>query len=277
MRALAPHQGKSGFEAYGRISLTAQAERFGHRAEALGHWYDVCAVRPREPEPHRIAILSNDFVDRNCTEKALHDSERHAQSLVAELQHRVRNTLAVVRSIARRTAERSATTDEMISHFEGRLNAFSRVQSIVTRSPGAGVDLKGIVEDELLAVATREGRQLSIKGPEVFLKPRAAESVSLAVHELATNAVKYGALSAQNGRVRVAWERRNHARPEQLQLEWLESGLDREPRADREGFGHEMLLRTLPCDLAAETSIEFTQDGLRFTMILALGPEILAE
>jgi two-component system CheB/CheR fusion protein len=165
----------------------------------------------------------------------------------------------------------------MISHFEGRLNAFSRVQSAVTRSSGGAVDVKSLIEDELLAVAVRKGKQLKVDGPELCLKSKAAESLSLAIHELATNAVKYGALSALNGSLSVHWERIDEPEAARLHLEWLERGLDTEPRRDREGFGHEMLLRTLPYDLAAETSIEFTSDGMRFIMDLPLGPEILAE
>lgn len=208
---------------------------------------------------------------------ALRTSERDAQTLLAELQHRVRNTLAVVRSIARRTAERSPNVDEMISHFEGRLNAFARVQSAVTRTLDAGVDIKAIVEDELLAVAAREGKQLRIRGPEVCLRPKAAESISLAVHELATNAVKYGALSVPKGRIRITWDRIPDHAAEELRLEWVEAGLDARPQPTREGFGHEMLLRTLPYDLQAKTRIEFTNDGIRFSMRMPLRPDVLAE
>jgi two-component system, chemotaxis family, CheB/CheR fusion protein len=193
--------------------------------------------------------------------------------LLAELQHRVRNTLAVVRSIARRTAQRSENVDDMLSHFESRLNAFSRVQAAVSRSPGQGVELRQIVDDELMAVATREGTQLRIKGPEFSLKARIAESMSLAIHELATNAVKYGALSADEGRIRVSWKLIRNGAGDELQFEWIETGLDSEPSASHEGFGHEMLLRSLPYDIGAETSIEFKRDGMRFSMNMPVGPD----
>lgn len=215
--------------------------------------------------------------DDSEEKKALRQSERHARNLVAELQHRVRNTLAVVRSIARRTAERSESVEDMIAHFDGRLNAFSRVQAAIGRAPNGGINLKGLIDDELVTVAVREGGQFRATGPEIALTLRAAESLSLAIHELATNAVKYGALSTDNGRVKIKWDCVGGDGQDRLEFEWLETGLDEPPRATHEGFGHELLLRSLPYDLDAETDIEFTDDGLRFTMGMPLGPDVRAE
>jgi PAS domain S-box-containing protein len=199
---------------------------------------------------------------------------RHQQTLLAELQHRVRNTLAVVRSIARRTAETSESVEEMAAHLQGRLDAFSRVQAVVTRNPEAGVDLGGLVEDELLAHVAREGERLKIEGETISLKPRPAESLSLAIHELATNAVKYGALSSGDGRIAVSWTRAEAA--ERLRLVWEESGVDMSAsRPEQEGFGLELLQRTLPYDLRAETKVEFRSEGLRFTLDMPAKPNIM--
>ena len=164
-----------------------------------------------------------------------------------------------------------------MSHFEGRLNAFSRVQAGVTRSATGTVELKSLVEDELLALATRQGEHLRIEGPNVGLTPRAAESMSLAIHELATNAVKYGALTVPDGRIRVSWRyAQDESVGDVLAFDWRESGLDAAPTMTREGFGHELLLRSLPYDLGAKTEITFEDDGLRFTMALPLSPEVMA-
>ncbi len=203
---------------------------------------------------------------------------RHQQTLLAELQHRVRNTLGVVRSITRRTAETSENVEAMAMHLEGRLGAFSRVQTLVTRHPDAGVDLTGLIEDELLAHAAREGEGLRIQGPDISLKPRAAETVSLAIHELATNAVKYGALGAEHGRIQVRWQRSMRDGSEWLQLVWEENGLELPPNMpERQGFGLELLTRTLPYDLRGTTEVEFRREGLRFSMALPLGPDVLSE
>lgn len=193
----------------------------------------------------------------------LRDLQQRQQLLLAELQHRVRNTLGIITSIARRTAESSGSLDEMAAHLEGRIEAFSRVQAAVTRDPAGAVELTSLIENELLAHAARDGRQLKIRGPQLMLRPRAAESISLAVHELATNAVKHGALSAVKGRIDVSWR----VTDDMFQLSWKESGLGQEVRLPtREGFGLAMLLQSLPYDLDAETKAGFEPDGLRFTL-----------
>jgi PAS domain S-box-containing protein len=200
-------------------------------------------------------------------------AQEHERMLLGELQHRVRNTLGVIRSIGRRTAERSETVEDMWSHLEGRIDAFSRVQSVVTRNPEVGLDLKGLIEDELRAHAAREGERVRLAGPDLLLKPRAAETLSLAIHELATNAVKYGALSAATGMLSVTW-RRELGR---LELAWEEGGLDGlNLTPSRRGFGMELLQRSLPYELDAETRIEFRPQGLRFTLSVPLGPTVLA-
>lgn len=240
-------------------------------------WTSVAAVplRAADDQVAGAVCFIQDIDDAKRATEALQDSESHAQILLAELQHRVRNTLAVVRSIARRTAESSPESSDFMSHFEGRLNAFSRVQAVVTRSPGGSVELKSLVEDELLTLAAQQGENLRIHGPLVCLTSRAAESMSLAVHELATNAVKYGALSAPNGRIDIGW----HCVPGDdvnvLKFEWREHGLETAPTAEREGFGHELLLRSLAYDLGATTGISFEQDGLRFMMTLPLTSDIV--
>lgn len=200
-------------------------------------------------------------------------AQEHERMLLGELQHRVRNTLGVIRSIGRRTAEQSETVEEMWSHLEGRIDAFSRVQSVVTRNPETGLDLKSLIEDELRAHAAREGERVRLAGPDLLLKPRAAETLSLAIHELATNAVKYGALSAAAGMLAVTWARDEG----RLRLRWEESGLRNLPaNPARQGFGLELLERTLPYELDAESAIEFRPQGLRFTLSMPLGSNLSA-
>jgi two-component system CheB/CheR fusion protein len=111
----------------------------------------------------------------------------------------------------------------------------------------------------------------------VSLKPRAAESISLAVHELATNAVKYGALSAPDGRLDIIWERAKPEGVEVLNLVWEENGVRLTGAVpERRGFGLELLQRTLPYDLRAATDVAFRPEGLRFTMNVPLGPHVAA-
>ena len=203
-------------------------------------------------------------------QEALRESERHAQNLLAELQHRVRNSLAVVRTIARRTAENSDDVDEMLSHFQGRLDAFARVQAKLTRSAEALVGLRSLVDDELMAHAARAGGQVRIEGAEVTLEPKPAERLSLAIHELATNAVKHGALGRDGGTLAIAWKRAKGANARTLRFSWQESGVEIQHKPTREGFGMDLLLRSLPYDLHAETKVDFGPDGLRFELKMPL-------
>jgi two-component system CheB/CheR fusion protein len=233
----------------------------------------IARVHPYRSVDNFIAGAVLTFLDVTSTvraESALRQSEARLRVLLAELQHRVRNTLALVKSITSRTANTSSSVDEMAAHLAGRLDAFARVQSAVTRNPDAGVDLKGLIADELLAHAAHEGDELMLDGPDVALKPKAAESISLAVHELTTNAVKHGALTNGNGRIRVGWKFNGDGTA--LHFEWVEQGLDgdapREP--SRQGFGMELLTRILPYDLDAKTNVEFDDGGLRFAMELPL-------
>jgi len=232
----------------------------------------IARVLPYRSVDNFIAGAVITFVDVTSTvkaESALRDSEARLRTLLAELQHRVRNTLAVVKSITRRTADSSGSVEEMASHLSGRLDAFARVQSAVTRNPDRGIDLKALIADELLAHAAHEGEQVKIKGPDVALRPKAAETISLALHELTTNAVKHGALINSGGRININWKMNGNGTA--MEFNWAESQPDGNlPEATRNGFGMELLTRILPYDLNASTKVEFAQNGLRFTMDLPL-------
>jgi two-component system CheB/CheR fusion protein len=230
----------------------------------------IARVHPYRSVDNFIAGAVLTFIDVTSTvraEAALRESEARLRTLLAELQHRVRNTLALVKSITNRTAESSETVEEMAAHLSGRLDAFARVQSAVTRNPAAGVGIMPLISDELLAHAAHEGEQLVMKGPDVALRPKAAESFSLALHELATNAVKHGALTAKGGRISVHWRLEDGEEPA-LHFEWLEHGLEDVPQPTRRGFGIELLTRFLPYDLGAKTEVEFKPTGLKFMMQL---------
>lgn len=275
VEALHPDDRKASMDAWEEAEQRGEyyiEHRIRNGATGEYRWHQTRAIPSRDESGRLLEWLgtSNDVEE-------LRQLYRHQQTLLAELQHRVRNTLGVVRSIARRTAETSENVQEMAMHLEGRLGAFSRVQTLVTRNADAGVDLTGLIEDELLAHAAREGDGLRIEGPDISLKARPAETMSLAIHELATNAVKYGALSAQYGRIDIHWERSMLDGAEGLQLVWEENGLDLPAgQPERQGFGLELLTRTLPYDLRAKTEVEFRREGLRFSMAVPLGPDILA-
>src|SRR5579864_8083319 len=160
----------------------------------------IVRILPYRSIDNFIAGVVITFIDVTAITRA----EERQRLLLAELQHRVRNTLGVVRSIARRSAETSGSVEDYAAHLDGRLNAFARTQALVTRNPESGVDLEFLVAEELMAYNARDGEQLRMSGPAVRLQPKPAETFALAIHELATNAVKYGALSQPAGRVEIA-------------------------------------------------------------------------
>ncbi len=187
-------------------------------------------------------------------------------TLRATLHHRVRNTLSLIRSIARRTAENSETVEDYRNHFDGRIAAFARAQSHIMRTGDQGVDLEVLVADEMLA--TRAGSRVTYAGPEVRLPARIAEQIGIALHELAINAVQFGALSGSAGTVRIAWDR-DRLDPELLRIDWQETVPERGIRApETEGFGLELLTRSLHYELDAEVVLDFLDTGVRCTIAL---------
>ncbi len=226
----------------------------------------IVRILPYRSIDNFIAGVVITFIDVTAITRA----EERQRLLLAELQHRVRNTLGVVRSIARRSAETSSTVEEYASHLDGRLNAFARTQALVTRDPEGGVDLEYLVIEELLAYNAREGEQMRVSGPRVRFQPKAAETFALAIHELATNALKYGALSQPSGRIEVTWRVDESIEPAELVFEWRERGGPPVPPRPRKGFGTELLERTLAFELKGQTTMVFNPAGLQCTIAIPL-------
>ncbi|MDA9426007.1 MULTISPECIES: CheR family methyltransferase [Bradyrhizobium] len=226
----------------------------------------IVRILPYRSIDNFIAGVVITFIDVTAITRA----EERQRLLLAELQHRVRNTLGVVRSIARRSAESSSTVAEYAAHLDGRLNAFARTQALVTRDPEGGVDLEYLVVEELLAYNAREGEQMRVSGPAVRFQPKAAETFALAIHELATNALKYGALGQPAGRLEISWRIDEAAAPPQLLFEWRERGGPQVTPPPRKGFGTELLERTLAFELKGQTTISFNAPGIHCLIAIPL-------
>lgn len=195
------------------------------------------------------------------------------QVLLRELQHRVRNILAVVRSLAQRTGNASDSVEAYSRMLEGRINAMARTHSMLTSAPEASVDLHSLIKSELQAPGgDRSDNKLSISGPRVMLSGKAAGSLTMAVHELATNAVKYGALSVLNGHVYVSWEIKDDRDPRML-LTWRETNVKVSPPS-RRGFGSELLEKVVPYDFGGTGRMEFKPGGLTCVLDLPLSREM---
>jgi two-component system, chemotaxis family, CheB/CheR fusion protein len=204
-------------------------------------------------------------------------AEDRQQLLLAEVQHRVKNILAVVRSLTHRTAESAGSLEDFTAHFDGRLSAMGRTQNILARTAEGGVDLAELVHEELVGHGAHYSDQVDVQGPEVRLKAKPAETLSLAIHELATNAVKYGALSTRSGHITISWYVAA-AGSRRLTLEWQEDGvpvMNQEPL--RSGFGRDLIERGLPYELKANTALEFRQGGIRCVIEVPLNDRIVVQ
>lgn len=201
--------------------------------------------------------------------------QERQQILLAELQHRVRNTLAVVRSIARRSAETSDSVEEYASHLEGRISALARAQSALTRSADSAIDLQNLVLDELAAQGTRSRNNVVLNGPDITLAGKAAETLSLAFHELATNSLKYGALSSSEGHIEVEWVVEPNGDSSQLNIRWQEkAGENGSERPTRRGFGSELIERMVPYELGGSAALRVDGDATVCSFSIPLSNDV---
>ncbi|HEY6965381.1 MAG TPA: sensor histidine kinase, partial [Erythrobacter sp.] len=186
--------------------------------------------------------------------------EEWQKLLVAELQHRVRNLIGMVRSVARLSAPSHRHVDEYVDHLIGRLQAMGRTQSTLTRSPGRSVDLSELVREELLVHAVQDDK-CHVDGPEVALSPHAAEIVTLAIHELATNSIKYGALG-DTGHIRIVWTRSRKDGKPWVSLRWQETAPVRKTKQTRKGFGRKLIEERVPYELQGEGRFALHDTGV---------------
>ena len=194
-------------------------------------------------------------IGRDVTERRRADERQRL--LVNELNHRVKNTLALVQGLALQSFREGRDSAEARTAFQERLTALAAAHDLLTRESWEGATLGHLVEEGLghiNAVRTR----VRMKGPDVTLAPKAAVSLSMALHELATNAAKYGALSTPEGEVSLRWQAEDGC----LCLEWRERGGPPVSPPGRRGFGLRMIERALAADLAGGVSVEFAPDGL---------------
>lgn len=201
-------------------------------------------------------------VVRDATERKR--AEERSRLLIAELSHRVKNTLATVRSIVAQTLRTSATPEAFRDALDARLAALSHTHELLSRSEWRGASLRESVDAELGPHLGSGDPRVTLEGEDVLLGPRAALSIRMALHELATNAAKHGALSVATGRLSVTWD----VLPREdggtrLRLRWSESGGPSVRPPDRRGFGSRLIERGVAHELGGEARLEFDPSGVR--------------
>ncbi len=180
---------------------------------------------------------------------------------MAELDHRVKNTLALVNSIVAHTLD-GRSPEQFAAAVQGRLKALGDAHRLLSQSHWQGADLASILREQLVPFRGRRLRNVMLEGPEVRLESGAALTLSMVVHELATNAAKYGALSVPEGALEVAWRLEDSATPS-LSLEWRENGGPPVQAPERRGFGSTLIERAVSYELGGSARIEYAAKGAR--------------
>jgi PAS domain S-box-containing protein len=197
-------------------------------------------------------------------------AEEHQKVLIDELNHRVKNTLATVQSIAIQTIRTSPDLETFSETFEARLLALSKAHELLTRQAWTGVNLHDIICQELEPYNDGSTKRVRLEGADLTLEPRVGLALSLVLHELTTNAAKYGALSIEQGLVTVRWSASDSNTSDVLRIDWIESGGPRVTSPAKRSFGTRLIERTMTKDLQGMATLDFDPAGLRCTLELPL-------
>ena len=178
--------------------------------------------------------------------------------------------LTTVRAVARRTRARSESLDEFARSFDDRLAAIARTHALLSRTEASAVAMRELLAQELSAHGAVEGENLSQHGPRLLISAKQAQFLSMAFHELATTAVKHGALSADTGRIDVSWETEASSAENQLRIRWRETGVTIEREPTRRGFGSDILERSIPNLLHGSFERTVHPNGIECLIVLPL-------
>jgi PAS domain S-box-containing protein len=220
-------------------------------------WYDL-HIEPLRDMAGAIVGLSCAAVD--ITERK--EGEAHLRLLMRELTHRSKNLLAVIQAMARQAARHAGSIDGFLDQFGARLQALARSHDLLVQEEWHGVALVELVRSQLAPYLDRSGSQIRMEGPPVMLRPEAAQSLGLALHELALNTVKYGALSTPAGRISITWTWQPGGERPEVEIQWVEIGGPPVEAPARRGFGSLVVERNLARALDAAVDLRFDAEGV---------------
>jgi PAS domain S-box-containing protein len=226
-------------------------------------WHDL-HVEPLRNEAGAIVGLTGASVD--VTERK--EGEAHLRLLLRELTHRSKNLLAVIQAMARQTAHHAGSIDAFLVQFGARLQALAASHDLLVRESWYGAARGELVRSQLAVYIERASGQIDFEGPEVALKPEAAQNLGLALHELAINAEQFGALSVPAGRVSISWCRDGTADENAVVLDWREQFGPKVKTRRKRGFGSMVIERNLARALEAEVNWDFEPDGVHCHIVI---------
>jgi PAS domain S-box-containing protein len=224
-------------------------------------------IRDDAGRPLRMIGVNYDITARKGNEQRL-------RLMLGELNHRVKNMLATVQSLAVQSFRNVEGSKGAVDDFQGRLMALAKTHDVLAQESWAGAPLADLVENATRLYRSSGPARFDIVGPEVWLSPRMALAMSMCLHELCTNAVKYGALSNDTGRVAVNWAVGVDKDGMQLRLDWKEEGGPPVVTPSRRGFGLKLIERGLAHELRGKAAVSFEPVGLRCTVVARLDPPV---
>jgi two-component sensor histidine kinase len=250
----------------GDIELSEYAENpviTSRGEERIIAWHNV-VLRDRSGRIVSTLSSGEDITERKAAE------ERQIQ-MMRELDHRVKNNLAAVLSIAEQTVNGADSLDTFAEAFTGRVRSMAIAHEMLAHSKWEGADLHDMLERVLAPYRPDDEQRLTCLGPAIMLPAPVTQSLCMVTHELITNAVKYGALSSPEGRVIIEWDRERPGQErEQLRLTWIERGGPPAPRPTRRGFGTTLIEQMIAYQLHGHARLTFEKAGVTCTMIVPL-------
>jgi PAS domain S-box-containing protein len=243
-----------------RILETGQPEdaEVSIRDGANVHWHDL------HIEPLR--DVTGDIIGLTCAAVDVtgrKEGEAQLRLLMREVTHRSKNLLAVIQAMARQTARGTLSVDAFLDQFSARLQALATSHDLLVQESWYGASLYELVRSQIGHHLDQRGSQVSMDGPPVLLRPEAAQNLGLALHELATNAAKYGALSVPKGKVSITWCKVQKQNGRGVEITWTEVDGPQVEEPQRRGFGTLVIKRNLSRALDADVDLSFPSEGVR--------------
>lgn len=228
------------------------------------HWFEL-RVQPAAVGPERPGIVS---VAVDITEKRT--AEREMRLMMRELTHRSKNLLAIVQSVAWQTARTAESIDAFVDNFSARLVGLAQSHDLLVASAWRGVQLADLITAQLEHLSEEQMGRIKRSGPLLQLRPSTAQNVGMALHELVTNSIKYGALSTEAGHVAIEWIKIPDSDPRLITLTWKETEGPTVVVPDHQGFGRIILERLVPRALGGDVRLEFAPTGIVWTLTAPL-------
>ena len=273
-----PAEGTIGAVAASLIPPEQMAERAAAMARlAAGEEVEYEAVRAR-PDGARLDVWIRGAPTRNAEGRITGASliirdtsaqkrrEDHVRFLLRELTHRSKNLLAVIQAMARQSLNRLGSPEEFVARFSERLSGLAGSHDLLSSDDFQGASLVQLIRSQLRHYGELLGERILLEGEDLFLKPEAAQNVGIALHELSTNAAKYGALSVATGTVTIGWNLEPSSAGERFRMRWEEAGGPPVVPPTRKGFGHVVMERITGQALSGRSQAIFPPDGVRWTL-----------